>query len=460
MPRKPKYAGKRPMRGKWQAFVFAGGRMRSKSFPLNAPEAELEAWRKTERAKYTEPEDVDGSIAADIPTYRKLVHAMPTIEQRITDLERWAGVLGRDRHRSTVTDLEVTAAMQNELAAGLAPATVRKRRTALLSFYTTMNGKTGFNPVRGTPIPKGAKPEALGLDYESIERALAAMPVDRIVGPKPRPVGRRPHPCPAPLAGGLGRCGASCTNRYCSGACKFRAWYWRSRTPEDARPGDRLEAGPILATSTPRLVRLNLAPIRARVLAYTGIPPGMLMKVEPEDLRLTGPRPTVRIRARRKTGVEARTLPIVGPEALAAWRAFHEAGAYGEFATGALNVSFKRGWHNAGLPPGAYLYRLRHSFLSELYRVTRDDATVGRFGMHVEGSRVTRRYHQAAHADVNRAAAKAMGEALAAARKRALRTAAKVHVKEHTLRKNIAHLSTKPAKPGTRHELPRRASAG
>jgi hypothetical protein len=75
---------------------------------------------------------------------------------------------------------------------------------------------------------------------------------------------------------------------------------------------------------------------------------------------------------------------------------------------------------------GVTQYILRHSFLATYYRVTKDEATVQRVGLHAPGSRCTARYTEAAHAEVDRAAAKAVSVALAELRKRRRKVAQKL----------------------------------
>jgi integrase len=166
---------------------------------------------------------------------------------------------------------------------------------------------------------------------------------------------------------------------------------------------------------------LSLAKLRARVLAYTGLPPGLLQKVTPAELVLVSPG-AVRVRSRLKgAGVEARTVPLTA-KGLDAFTAFHAANAYGAFSITALNRAFKRACTRAGLDRSTVtLYDLRHSFLTQLYKTTRDLATVGRFGLHAEGSSVTARYAQGANRDVDIAAAAAMNADLARSQQEALK---------------------------------------
>jgi integrase len=170
---------------------------------------------------------------------------------------------------------------------------------------------------------------------------------------------------------------------------------------------------------------LSLAPIRAQVIADTGVPPGLLQRVQPHDLVLVGAACSVRVSARKKGGgVGARTIPLTTAGAIA-FRAFHAAGAYGRFATSSLNRAFKHGCRAAGIDPRSVrLYDLRHSFLTDLYRATHDLATVARFALHAAGSPITARYAQGANREVDQAAALRLDAEWAAQRQAARQLAA------------------------------------
>lgn len=332
--------GIRRKRQGWQTYTKLHGHTYTQAWPITTPLEDMQAWLKTQKDLYGSAGPLRGSFAADVQTYLARVAAMPTIHQRTAHLELWVEALGPDRPSLRITSAEIDIVLQRWLLA-LAPGTVRKRRTALRSFFATMF-PTKVNPVKATRNPTEPRPEARALDYATIERAIAAMP--DLVSTRP-------------------------------GAVK----------------------------------RVSLAKIRARVIAYTGIPPGLLQKVTAADLSLE--RRTVRVRPRSKGhGVEARTLPLT-PEGVKAFRVFARANAFGEFAVEALNRSFKRGCKRIDLE-GVSLYDLRHSFLSQIYRVTRDLATVGRLGLHAPGSRVPARYAMGANAEVDAAAVAAFSAAL------------------------------------------------
>lgn len=156
--------------------------------------------------------------------------------------------------------------------------------------------------------------------------------------------------------------------------------------------------------------QLAIAPIVARVIIAVGIRPVDLQKIRRVDIQWEAA--MLRWPASRKgQGVAARTRPLT-PEGLAALRAFDAANAYGLFSPSAVSHSFKRAARQVdGDDTPIHLYALRHSVGADLYRATRDLATVGRMLGHAPGSRATAQYAQGANADVDRAAAAALSAA-------------------------------------------------
>jgi integrase len=363
MKRNPR--GIRRKRGGWQTYIRIHGHFYSETWPISTPLEDMRAWLKTQKDLYGSAGPLKGSFAADVQTYLARESAMPTIAQRTAHLALWLEALGRDRPSLRITSTEIEIVLQDWLKS-LAPGTVRKRRTALRSFFAKMF-PAKVNPVKATRNPKEPRPEARGLDYATIERAIAAMP-DHV-----------------------------------------------SVKPGAVKP-------------------VSLAKIRARVIAYTGIPPGLLKRITAQDLSLANA--TVRVMPRSKgAGVEARTLPLTR-DGLKAFKAFDAANAYGPFAIEALNRSFKRGCKRAGVQ-GVSLYDLRHSFLAQIYRVTRDLATVGRLGLHAPGSHVPARYAQGANAEVDAAAVAAFSAAL----QRRKLPAKRARVGKSRKRKELRHAS-------------------
>lgn len=368
--------GRRRRGNKWTAYVDTPAGQITKTFAIDTPQDEIDAWRADQIKTHGLQVPAAESLAAAVATYERRRASLPTLKQRLAHLAIWRHELGGARSLRSVTSGEIETILESWAAAGLAPATVKKRRTALQSLFVALFGKRGFNPVRATPIPKEPKAEARQIPRDAIERAIAAMP-------------------------------------------RYRS----------TKPG----APPVL----------SLAPLRAQVLATTGLPPGLLKRVQPHDLVLVAPC-SVRVGGRHKGGgVEARTIPLTAAGA-DAFRAFHAAQAYGPFATQSLNRAFQKGCKAAGLDPRAvHLYDLRHSFLTDLYRATRDLATVARFALHAADSKMTARYAQGANRDVDQAAAAALDATWQTSRRGALKTAPKP-VRARSKPRSI--LSRKPVK--------------
>jgi len=338
---------------KWRAAIRVHGTLHVSAWGTE-PLEDLRKWREDQIEKYGGAQDTAGGLAAAVAIYLTRKTSRPTYDQIAAHLALWVQALGRDRPPLSVTAKELDVIMEEWLET-LKPATVRKRRSALRTFYARTY-PARVNPVKGSQNPKPPKPEIRDMGYPALEAAIAAMPDQR-----------------------------------------------------DTKPG------------LPG--RVSLSKLRARVIAYTGIPPGLLKTIQPHDLVLTGAG-SVRVKGREKgEGVEPRTLELTA-EGLAAFKAFHAAHAYGPFTTRCLNESFKRGCKRAGLDPKrVHLYDARHTFLAQVYRVTRDLATVGRLGLHAEGSTATAVYARGANQAVDQAAVAAFSAALATQRQQGLKAA-------------------------------------
>lgn len=154
------------------------------------------------------------------------------------------------------------------------------------------------------------------------------------------------------------------------------------------------------------------AKIVAGVIVAVGIRPADLLKIRRPDIQWDAA--MLRWPSSDKgKGIAARTRPLT-PEGLAALRAFDAATLYGAFDPAAVSHSFKRAARKIDGPATTiHLYAGRHSVGADLYRATRDLATVGRMLGHAPGSRATAQYAQGANADVDRAAAEALSAARA-----------------------------------------------
>jgi integrase len=143
---------------------------------------------------------------------------------------------------------------------------------------------------------------------------------------------------------------------------------------------------------------------RLMVLARTGLPPEQIRRLRPTDIDLENR--TMFVRSRKKgAGVPGRTLPITHA-AVVAFQAMHVTKAWGSFSTSSMRHHFNRAvtkarakWckHCGPWPAPAHFrpYDLRHGFLTEVYRRTRDLRVTAEFGLHADMS-MTAMYAQAA----------------------------------------------------------------
>lgn len=92
------------------------------------------------------PEQTGPAFPEDVTRYLKAVTSMPTYSDRERDMLRWAAIF-RGRDRNSITPLEIRTHLEGWRVTKAA-STCNKRRTALMSFYTELNGRSGYNPVR------------------------------------------------------------------------------------------------------------------------------------------------------------------------------------------------------------------------------------------------------------------------------------------------------------------------
>lgn len=164
-----------------------------KNFGPDTPLKDMREWRETRRKelraqlkKETPAPPAAKSLAEGLADYLPQKAAMPTLAQREEHMALWIAALGgANRLRDTVTSAEIRAILQGWRVAGslkgkaLSANTCNKRRTALMDYYTILNGRAGANPVRDVDkfTPDDALPR--GRDPHVIDTALKAAPLCR-----------------------------------------------------------------------------------------------------------------------------------------------------------------------------------------------------------------------------------------------------------------------------------------
>lgn len=146
---------------------------------------------------------------------------------------------------------------------------------------------------------------------------------------------------------------------------------------------------------------VSLTKLRQTVKATTGLPDKQIMQLREPHVKWAVA--AVWVTPRRKgKGSKGKWLPLI-PAAVKALRAFFAAGADGDYSTSAAAKSWHRAvaaatavWTTAGrqmppLPPNLRPYDLRHTFLTEAFRRSKNVRAVQELGLHAD-PRTTERY--------------------------------------------------------------------
>ncbi len=133
----------------WQVYARVRGEFRSKHF---APETDLATLKgaRDDLRLHAIPRDEhrSGTIAADVAAYLDARQAMRSIADRTHHLEEWRDALGAHKSRLDVTPFDVRRVLEQwAREKKLKPASLNRRRTALMSFYTVID-PDGYNPAR------------------------------------------------------------------------------------------------------------------------------------------------------------------------------------------------------------------------------------------------------------------------------------------------------------------------
>jgi integrase len=181
----PKKLGKGIRVTPWgfQVYLRRHGQFHSVHYPRDTPIEDLpEHYRNLEarvQLGITAPADEHGTLTHDVREYLKAKTGMPTYADRQYRIELWRDVLGKRRSRDSITALEIRQQLESWRKAGKKPATLNTRRTALMDFFTVLNGPGGANPVKA--VPKYWE-EELPLDLPSLADAQKA--IDATAHPK------------------------------------------------------------------------------------------------------------------------------------------------------------------------------------------------------------------------------------------------------------------------------------
>lgn len=161
----------------WQAYVRVGGKLYAKRYPPDTLISTMKAWREDRRVSARTgvalPSLSDTpTFADDVVRYFEIIgQKMPSLPERKHHLAEWSTVFA-GRYRRTITPQEIRAQLERWRGAH-ADSTVNRYRTALMSLYTVLDGKSAANPVRDVPRYHEGEGEPRAQSYGTIYRLLA-----------------------------------------------------------------------------------------------------------------------------------------------------------------------------------------------------------------------------------------------------------------------------------------------
>lgn len=111
------------------------------------------------------------TFAADVERYLLTLSSGPHKRNAAGYMKHWIAAFG-NRPRNEITEIEI----QHQFA-GITkqPSTLNHIRQALIAFYTTLNGRTGYNPARVLKKVRERYDDARALPYDVIEKIFAAL---------------------------------------------------------------------------------------------------------------------------------------------------------------------------------------------------------------------------------------------------------------------------------------------
>lgn len=350
--RDPRWTGIHKHGAGWRATVKQGraGKPIQRHFAADTDVKVMQQWRADTKAGLQlsrKQRALAGTLAADATLYKDAVRAMTTYEERCDQIDFWVAELGTMR-RDEITPGRIRAIRDRLLIEPrsktdhrpLAPGTVNKYLRALSNLYTVLDGDRLPNPVRRVPEAAEPDPEPRAQPYATIEKILAAIP----------------------------DAGCGWTREIVNGKAVYRG-----------QP-----RGSVSKTK-----------IRLRCFAYCQITPAQMRKLDKQDGDVDLEHGRVRLDSRKKgKGAKGIWTPLV-PKAIQAFTDFHQHDCYGGFSQSSLRKSFKSAARRAGITAKIRAYDLRHSFGTQLYRLTGNLEGVGKLFQHGL-KKTTERYAMAA----------------------------------------------------------------
>jgi integrase len=343
----------------WQASVYVAGMPRVyQPFPIDTPEEEMQAWRDEARARLVLQRGQGalvgrlpaGSFEQDAQTYLKSVKALGDYRGRCYDIALWAEIF-QGRRTLTIKPHEIRAHRDKWLTVG--PKRVYDKsahgwvdRAVPLAASTVNHRLRALENLYTVLYPQGYNP------VRDVPEAQEPTPEDRSVS----------YIVIDTILAGMPDRGA--------------------------------------ATKGKRRGTVSIAKAVCRLIAYTGLPPALVLALRPGDINVV--LPAVRTGDRKKGKGAAggwRPLPVDARQAL---QAFIDAKVPKTFSVDSVRQAWQRACARAvkdGLVPAQHarmrLYDLRHSYATRILEATMDLKATQALLNHRD-ARTTARYAQRA----------------------------------------------------------------
>jgi integrase/recombinase XerC len=159
----------------WLCQVRIHGIRHARRFPPGTPKAALQRWLTEQQMSHRHEHyrRHSGLLRDDAVRYLAAVRAMPTYDDRARHINQWVTALGA-RRRASLTAAEIAAQLQ-VWRQTLSASSCNHRRTALQHLYSTLDGRSGRNPVRDVPRFPEPRPAPRALAASDIRRVLDAL---------------------------------------------------------------------------------------------------------------------------------------------------------------------------------------------------------------------------------------------------------------------------------------------
>lgn len=166
----------------WRVRICVNGRWVRRRYPADVPLpriTQILAELRSRTAAGRRPAG-QGTLRAEVDRYLEHFYkGRPGYEERKRHLNLWVDALGESTWRLDITREDVSRVLHQWLAEKLNPATINKRRTALMAMWHALDGKSATNPARDTAPMRVEPPEPRGLDYPTALKALKTLTPSR-----------------------------------------------------------------------------------------------------------------------------------------------------------------------------------------------------------------------------------------------------------------------------------------